>query len=135
MTAHTLAMPSMPQSCPEGQAPQSTLPPHPLPTTPQYWPVGCVQTVGVQAPESAEAPQTLEIPPAPQLKGDAQSPQSSKRPHPSPIAPQYVPPTCVHVRGAQPSIGVLQTFCTQSCPPVQSPQSSIPPQPSPILPQ
>src|SRR5262249_55665682 len=110
----TFAMPSMPQSCPAGQLPQSTLPPQPLPTVPQYWPVACVQTVGVQTPESSDAPHTFEMPPAPHVHGEAQAPQSRKRPQPSPLAPQSGPPTCAQVRGAQPSIGVLQTFCTHT---------------------
>jgi hypothetical protein len=114
MIAQTLAIPSMPQSCPAGQLPQSILPPQPLPTTPQYWPVANVQEVGVQAPESGAAPHTLEMPPPPQESGAVQLPQSSRRPQPSPIDPQYVPPTCAHVSGAQPSTGVLHTFCTHT---------------------
>jgi len=135
MTAHTFARPSIPQPLPVGHEPQSILPPQPLPTTPQYWPDASTHSVGVQPTVPGVAPHTFEMPPAPQLRGAAQLPQSSARPHPSPMEPQYVPPTWAQVRGAHPSTSVLQTFCTQACPPVQSPQSSVPPQPSPITPQ
>src|SRR5213078_3102571 len=74
-------------------------------------------------------------PPPAQLSGDAQLPQSRSLPHPSPMRPQYVPPTCMQVSGAQPSTGMLQTFCTHSRPALQAPQSRMPPQPLPILPQ
>src|SRR6266542_893742 len=89
----------------------------------------------MHAPESGAAPHTFAVPPPAQVSGDAQSPQSRSRPHPSPMRPQYVPPTCMHVSGAHPSMGMLHTFCTQSRPPAQSLQSRMPPQPLPILPQ
>jgi hypothetical protein len=81
-------MPAAPQDCPGSQLPQSILPPQPSPTTPQYWPVACVQLVGEQAPESDDAPHTFEMPPPPQVNGEGHAPQSSKRPQPSPMAPQ-----------------------------------------------
>src|SRR5438045_1423101 len=64
---HTLGMPSPPQVCPVGHMPQSCLPPQPLPTMPQYWPLAFEHCVGVQAPESVAAPQTPGRPAPPQV--------------------------------------------------------------------
>jgi hypothetical protein len=87
--AHTLAMPAVPHSLPVGHAPQSSDPPQPLPITPQYRPLERTQLVGfLQVPESVAAPQTLGMPPPPQVRPSVQSPQSSCRPQPSPILPQ-----------------------------------------------
>src|SRR5882672_373499 len=78
------------------------------------------------------------MPPPLQVSGLPQSPQSRRRPQPSPILPQYVPPTCAQVTGVHPSSGIPQTFGTwapQTSPAGHAPQSSCPPQPLPITPQ
>jgi hypothetical protein len=67
-----------------------------------------------------------------------QPPQSSVRPQPSPIVPQYrPPPAATQVPGVQ-LVGA-QVFATPAPPQVepagQSPHWSVPPQPSPIVPQ
>jgi hypothetical protein len=75
------------------QSPQSTPPPHPSPTLPQYWPAGVLQIVGLHAPESSPAPQTFLIPLPPQVNpGWVHAPQSMVLPQLSPIRPQYWPP-------------------------------------------
>src|SRR5205814_3525335 len=47
----TLGTPSPPHVKPPRQPPQSILPPQPLPTMPQYLPLGWLQLVDVQAPK------------------------------------------------------------------------------------
>jgi hypothetical protein len=108
------AMPLVPQASPAGHPPQSILPPQPSPTTPQYLPFAGEQLVCAHAPESAAAPHTFGVPPPAHERGEVQLPQSRRRPQPSPMRPQYVPPTCAQVSGAHPSTGMLQTFCTHS---------------------
>jgi len=97
-------VPAAPHASPSGQSPQSIWPPQPLPTIPQYFPpLGGTQTVGVQRPESIGAPQTLEVPPPPQVNPPAQSAHMSCLPHPSPMLPQYVPPGWAHFSAVQAS--------------------------------
>jgi hypothetical protein len=59
-----------------------------LPTTPQYFPDACVQTVGLQLPESSAAPHTWEMPPPPHVSLPGQTPQSIWPPQPLPTTPQ-----------------------------------------------
>ena len=61
----TLAVPAAPQPSPAGHAPQSIVPPQLLPMVPQYWPLATEQVV--QTPESGVVPQTLGMPPPPQV--------------------------------------------------------------------
>ena len=79
--------------------PQLTVPPQPLGTVPQLSPAGQV-VIGVQ-------PQTLGVPPPPQLCGAVQAgPQVSVPPQPSERVPQLAPPGQA-VRGVQPqTLGV-----------------------------
>ena len=71
----TLARLPVPQAIPFMQAPQSSVPPQPLPITPQYSPPEGVQLTGVQL--AAVAPQMPAIPPPPQVNGELQAPQLS----------------------------------------------------------
>jgi hypothetical protein len=77
-----------PHASPAGQPPQSILPPQPSPTTPQYLPFAGEQLVTVHTPESGEAPHTFAVPPPAHVRPPVQSPQSRRRPHPSPMRPQ-----------------------------------------------
>jgi hypothetical protein len=84
-----------PHTWPAGHVlPQSTVPPQPLPMTPQYWPFACVQLIGVHAPESGAAPHTFGVPAPPQVWPPEQPPQSIEPPQPSPTTPQYLPLVC-----------------------------------------
>ena len=129
----TLAnVPVVAHPMPLAQVPQSSVPPQPLPITPQYWPPFGVQESGVQL--AAVAPQTPVMPPPPQVSAPEQAPQSSVPPQPSPIEPQYcAPPPALQVAGTQPDF--TQTPPLQVCPLGQSPQATEPPQLSPIVPQ
>src|SRR5882672_9531514 len=93
----TLVNPAPPQVCVPGQPPQSVRPPQPSPTMPQYWPLVCAQTVGVQEPESVEAPQTFGRPAPPQVCEPGQAPQSMRPPQPLPTMPQYFPFICMQL--------------------------------------
>src|SRR5678816_4709758 len=77
-------MPSPPQASPFGHAPQSSAPPQPSPTVPQYCPTGSSHFIGTQA----GSPQMLGVPLPPHVAGAVQSPQSSALPQSSPITPQ-----------------------------------------------
>jgi hypothetical protein len=82
----TPGMPPPPQVVPAGQPPQSCIFPQPSPIIPQYWPVGCMQLMAVQAPL---LPQTWGTPPPPQVSPAGQgAEQSSEWPQPSPMLPQ-----------------------------------------------
>jgi len=50
MADESLELPPPPQVVPAGQPPQSCIFPQPSPIIPQYWPVGCMQLMAVQAP-------------------------------------------------------------------------------------
>src|SRR5664280_2517944 len=73
------------------------------------------------------------MPPPPQTPAFGQVPQSSVPPQPSPIEPQYRPPTVSQVRGTHPALA--HTRFVQVSPAAQPPQSMASPQPSPMLPQ
>ena len=112
------------------QEPQSSAPPQPSPVNPQSKP-NCAHVFAAHVPP----PQTLGVPPPPQVWGAVQSPQLMVPPQPSPCSPQ-VAPSWRHVRGVHE--GTPQTF---GCPPpphvvepAQVPQSIEPPQPSPMNP-
>src|SRR5438067_1570504 len=77
---HTPSRPAPPHVCPVAQPPQSILPPHPSPTTPQYLPLAWVQLAGVQP----TIPQRFAIIPAPHASPAGHPPQSILPPHPSP---------------------------------------------------
>ena len=124
--------PVVAQAMPFVQAPQSSVPPQPLPMTPQYCPPEGVQLTGVQL--ALLAPQTPAMPPPPQLSAPLQALQVSEPPQPSPIAPQYcAPPAALQVAGTHPA--VTQTPPVQVWPLAQAPQSSELPHPSPMVPQ
>src|SRR5580698_3803457 len=126
------SVPVVAQAMPFVQAPQSSVPPQPLPMTPQYCPPEGVQLTGVQL--ALAAPQTPVMPPPPQVLAPLQAPQSSEPPQPSPMAPQYwAPPAALQVAGTQPA--TTQTPPLQVWPLGQAPQLTEPPQPSPIVPQ
>src|SRR4051812_30482928 len=101
-------------------------PVHPPPVIPVLG-----QTLGIPTVPPAGA--------APQRRPMGQdTPQSSARPQPSPMTPQYWPPVAtMQLIGLQP--GSPQTPGTPPPPQVagavQAPQSIAPPQPSPITPQ
>src|SRR5499427_3881190 len=78
--AQTLSMPRPPQVPPLGQAPQSMLPPHPSPTTPQRRPPLASQLIGAQLLRMQTLP--LHVSPV------SHDPQASARPHPSPMVSQ-----------------------------------------------
>jgi len=65
------------------QLPQFTVPPQPFEIVPQFAPLGHVVT-GVQ-------PQTLAVPPPPQVCGAVQLPQLTVPPQPFGIVPQFRP--------------------------------------------
>src|SRR6516162_1638519 len=112
------AVPVVAQAMPLAQAPQSSVPPQPLPITPQYWPPFGVQLTGVQL--AAVAPHTPSIPPPPQVSAPVQPLQVSVPPQPSPIEPQYcAPPPALQVAGTQPAF--TQTPPLQVWPLGQSP--------------
>ena len=91
------------------------------------------------APAQVGAPQTLAMPPPPQVWPVGQLfPQSTAPPQPSPIVPQYWPPGSEQVRlGVHPTWP--QTWATppppQAWPVGQSPQSICASQPLPTTPQ
>ena len=87
----TFARPAPPQVCPSRHPPQSTEPPQPSPTMPQYLPFACVQLRRVHAPESGAKPQRFGMPSPPQLWPAGHPPQSIWPPQPSPTMPQYWP--------------------------------------------
>ena len=81
----------VPQAMPLAHAPQSCVPPQPLPMTPQYWPPIGVHDVfwHVGSSQTFGTPPALGTPPAPpQVPPLGQVPQSSVPPQPSPIVPQ-----------------------------------------------
>jgi len=73
----TFAMPPLPQVCGAVQAPQVSVPPQPSGTVPQFLPCAA-QVVGVHAGGGVPRPQTLAIPPPPQVCGAVQAPQKNK---------------------------------------------------------
>jgi len=72
-----LFCPSPPQTCPEGQSPQLTTPPHRSGALPQAM-ESCAQVLGVQEPPAKPAvpaaPLAPAVPPAPPVPGDAPDP-------------------------------------------------------------
>jgi hypothetical protein len=72
---HTLGV-RLPHVWPAAHPPQSTWPPQPLPTTPQYLPPLVVHWMGEQAPESGGKPQRLVRPAPPHVCAPEQPPQS-----------------------------------------------------------
>jgi hypothetical protein len=97
---HRLGVPPPPQMYGALHVPQSSRPPQPSPTAPQFAPTS-VQLRGVHAAPLSPTyglPQTLGTPPPPQMYGALHAPQSSKPPQPSPTGPQFAP-TSAHVRG------------------------------------
>jgi hypothetical protein len=124
-----------------GQLPQWSVPPHPSPMSPQYWPPpDAVQALRTQVGPPVHRP-LLWSQTHPAWKVEQVSPQSAVPPQPSPTLPQYL-------KLAAPS----QTSFVQPGPPTQefeaalhthpawrlaqlSPQSIPRPQPSPTLPQ
>jgi hypothetical protein len=90
----------------------------------------------VHAVDPPGAPQTLGVPPPPQVVPGAQSPQSSSAPQPSATGPQLAR-ACVQVRGTQ--RGAPHTLATPPPPQVvpagQVPHIRSPPQPSATGPQ
>src|SRR5262245_53348021 len=135
MVPHTPGVPPPPQVSPAGQAPQSRVPPQPSPTIPQYLPPGGVQVTAWHIPPPV--PQTLATPPPPQVSVPERPPQSIRRPQPSPIMPQYLPPSCWQATGMQ-LVGsgahTLAVTAPHVCPPGHAPQSRTRPQPSPTRP-
>src|SRR5207249_3618232 len=79
--------------CGRVQVPQLSVPPQPSETVPQSAP-WAAQVVGVQAP----VPQTLGVPPPPQVCGAVQLPQLKVPPQPSGAVPQLFP-SCAQVLG------------------------------------
>jgi len=95
---HTLGVPEPPQLSPAGQVPQSSWPPQPSPTVPQYFPPVCWQVMGVQVPGVAlQTFATL----APQVCPAGQVPQFIWPPQPLPTVPQYLPFAGVQLKGLQ----------------------------------
>jgi hypothetical protein len=82
-------------------------------------------------------PQRFATPEPPQVSGAVQLlPQSTPRPQPSPMVPQYVPPLTEQLVIDGEQVASPQTPGTkapQACPIGHSPQSNVPPHPSPIL--
>jgi hypothetical protein len=110
------------------QVPQLIMPPQPSGAVPQFWPVGQV-VLGTHG-----VPQTLGVPPPPQVAGAVQVPQLSMPPQPSAMEPQFWPLGQV-VSGVQP-----QTLGVPPPPQVwgevhAGPQKSMPPQPFGSVPQ
>jgi hypothetical protein len=121
------AMPVAPQTPPAAQV-QLSAPPQPSPSIPQYWtPLAPLQVIGTQA-GSTQTPLLLQVRPV------GQAPQSTARPHPSPILPQKSVPVVGQFAGMHEAPWTHEPF-SQTSVPGQSPQSSTPLQPSPIFPQ
>jgi hypothetical protein len=98
------------------------MPPQPSLLAPQLLPCAA-QVAGVQ-------PQTLGVPPPPQVCGAVQLPQLSVPPQPSGIEPQSL--FCAaQVVGVQ----LLHTLAVQTFGVTQVPQLSVPPQPLEMAPQ
>jgi len=121
-----------PQVMPLGQgAVQLSVPPHPSPIVPQYWPPpATVQEIGWQL----GSPQTFMTPRPPQVAGAWHVPQSRTPPQPSPIMPQKRDVPTLQVNGTQ--------FDKTHTPDAlhvalvgQPPQFIARPQPSPTVPQ
>lgn len=93
-----------PQVLGEAQAPQSTDPPQPLETRPQFFPC-CAQVVAVQ-------PQTLGSPLAPQVSGAVHVPHDRVPPHPSATSPQFLARSA-QVVGTHAASGVSLTGSSQ----------------------
>src|SRR5262249_57471717 len=72
------------ETCGAVQLPQASQPPQPSGIAPQFFPCAA-HVVGVHGP------QTLAIPPPPQLCGAVQLPQVNVCPQPSEIVPQFLP--------------------------------------------
>src|SRR4051794_35581423 len=86
---HTWGVPLLPQGLPSGQAaPQSRVPPQPLPIVPQSAPPPSgMQEIGFSQP-APDAPHKLGVPAPPQVSPSGQgSLQSSDPSQPSPIIP------------------------------------------------
>src|SRR5207237_1295558 len=121
--------------------PQSSCPPQPLPTMPQYWPFACMQLGGVQPTVSRAAAQTSGRPAPPQDKPPGHAPQSMRPPQPLPTMPQYWPFAWTQLGGVQaPESGAKPHTLSMPapphvCAPGHEPQSILPPQPSPTTPQ
>jgi hypothetical protein len=129
---HRLAVPDPPQLSPDGHWPQSSDPPQPSPTTPQYRP-----PVGVQLVKMHElGTQMLSR----HVWPEGHEPQLSEPPQPLPMVPQYWPPVdgvhvpWVHALGGNPHTPVTPAP-PQVSGAVQLPHSSNDPQPSPMVPQ
>ena len=98
-----------------------SVPPQPSGMVPQLSPVGHL-VIGVQ-------PQTLAVPPPPQVAGDEHEPHVTRPPHPLETVPQLSP-------GGQVNLGVQpQMFPPQGLPTGQVPQDTVPPHPSGTVPQ
>lgn len=137
---HTLAIPPPPQVVPAAQVPHVNNPPQPLETGPQFAPTPAQlrATHGLPASAAPPVPQTLGVPPPPQVVPDAQAPHISNPPQPSATGPQLAP-VPAHVRAthalpASTAPPVPQTLGRppppQVWPAAQVPHINNPPQPS-----
>jgi hypothetical protein len=118
--AQTFDTPPPPQVWVAEQEPQSSEPPQPSETVPQFFPCAA-HVVGVQLVHTL----------ATQLSLPEQLPQLREPPQPSERAPQFFP-CAAHVVGVQ---TLVQRLDTQDWPVPQEPQFSVPPHPSEMLPQ
>ncbi len=99
-------MPPPPQVCGATQVPHIRSPPHPSLTGPQSAPASAQVRRTHPTPASKVAlgaPQTLGVPPPPQVVPAAQVPHSRSPPQPSLTGPQLAP-AIAHVRGVQPDM-------------------------------
>ncbi len=99
-------LPPPPQVCGATQVPHVSSPPQPSDTGPQSAPALAQVRRTHPGPASNLAPgepQTLGIPPPPQVAPGAQAPHSRSPPHPSETGPQLAP-AIAQVRGVQPDM-------------------------------
>jgi hypothetical protein len=94
------------------QVPQFCIMPQPMSKVPQFFPCAA-QVVGMHTP------QTLAVPPPPQVVGEVQLPHSILFPHPSETTPQFLP-SSAQVCGTQP----LQTLLMHVAPAGHDPQAT-----------
>jgi hypothetical protein len=111
---HTLAVPPPPHVLGRAQVPHGLtvrgVPQLSVPvTSPQFFP----SLEQNEVLDSAVQPQTLVVPPPPQVLGRVQVPQSRIAPHPSLTLPQFLP-CSAHVLGSQPQIPPRQAPLWQS---------------------
>src|SRR5215470_11654131 len=102
---HLLGTPAPPQTWGDAHAGQLRMPPQPSANGPQS-PGAHAAFVGVHVPASivpSPPPQTLGLPPPPQISGGLHVPHDGIRPpHPSAWAPQFTPGRSAHVFGTHP---------------------------------